>query len=70
MSDSTPTDVPERPSHRKIDVTSLVAGVVVLLIAAAFAFGDPDDLHEQAQVVGPLVLLGIGATLLIGSLRR
>ena len=56
--------------HRGLDHTSLVAGVVVLLIAAAFAFGDPDSLRDQGRLMGPLVLLGIGAALLIGSLRR
>ena len=56
--------------RRSLDHTSLVAGVVVLLIAAAFAFGDPDSVREQGRLIGPLVLLGIGAALLIGSLRR
>ena len=56
--------------RRGLDHTSLVAGVVVLLIAAAFAFGDPDSFRDQGRLMGPLVLLGIGAALLIGSLRR
>lgn len=57
-------------TRRPLDVTSLVAGVVVLAIAAAFAVGDPDSLHDQGRVVGPLVLLGVGVALLVGSLRR
>ena len=56
--------------RRPLDVTSLVAGVVVLVIAAAFAFGDPDSLHDQGRVIGPLVLLGVGVALLVGSLRH
>ena len=61
------TDVARR---RPVDHTSLIAGVVVLAIAAAFAFGDPDSLRDQGRVMGPLVLLGVGAALLVGSLKR
>ena len=65
--DPTPADADRR---RPLDITSLVAGVVVLAITAAFAFGEPDSLHDQGRVVGPLVLLGIGVALLVGSIRR
>ena len=65
--DPTPTDARRQ---RPLDITSLVAGVVVLAITAAFAFGEPDSLHDQGRVVGPLVLLGIGVALLVGSIRR
>jgi hypothetical protein len=56
--------------RRPLDTTSLVAGVVVLAIAAAFAFGDPDSIRDQGRVIGPLALLGLGAALLLGSLKR
>lgn len=71
-SEQAPLDAPatETGRRRPLDITSLVAGVVVLAITAAFAFGEPDSLHDQGRVVGPLVLLGIGVALLVGSIRR
>lgn len=64
IGDDAPTSTP------KVDVASLVAGIVVLALAAAFAFGDLDRLDVQTRVVWPTVLLGVGVALLLGGRRR
>lgn len=53
-----------------VDLVSLVAGVVVAVICAAFAFGDLDSFRVQARVVWPTVLLGLGVALLASSRGR
>lgn len=57
-----------RPA-RRIDLVSLVAGLVVVVLCLAFTFGDLDTFHAQARVVWPTVLLGLGAGL-VASGRR
>ena len=63
------TDRREAAARRPLDVPSLVAGVVVLVLCAAFALGDLDALDVQARVVGPTVLLGIGVAVLVSGRR-
>jgi hypothetical protein len=55
---------------RRVDPVSLVAGIVVAVLCAAYAFGDLDGLAVQARVVWPTILLGVGVGLLATGRRR
>ena len=52
------------------DPASFVAGIIVLALVAAFAYGDLDSVHDQARIVWPIALLGIGLGFLVGGGRR
>jgi hypothetical protein len=65
-----PDDAPRGEVVRRIDPVSLVAGIVVAILCAAYAFGDLDGLGVQARVVWPTILLGVGVALLATSRRR
>lgn len=56
--------------RRRIDVVSLVAGLVFLVMAAAFALAGLDSLEEQVRLVWPTALLGIGLGMLLGTRDR
>ena len=38
--------------------------------AAAFAFGDLDSVRDQARIVWPIALLGVGLGFLVGTVER
>lgn len=57
-------------ARRPIDVTALVAGLVVLAFCAATTFGDLDSLEDQLRIVWPLALGAIGVGLLADIRRR
>jgi hypothetical protein len=61
-------DVPSRA--RRIRITPLVAGIVFLVMAAAFAFGDLDSIEDQIRVVWPGSMLAIGVGMLLGARQR
>lgn len=51
------------------DVASLMAGLTVLLLAAAFLVADATDRTVDGRWVGPAVLLLVGLVGLVASLR-
>lgn len=53
-----------------LDLTSLVAGLVFLAIAAAYVIGDYTDVRISAGWVLPLGLIGLGLAGLAGTVRR
>lgn len=55
---------------KRLDLVSLVAGVVFVGMALAFALGDLDDFEDQVTYVWPVALLGIGLGMLLGARRR
>lgn len=55
---------------RRIRITPLVAGLVFLVTAAAFAFGDLDSIEDQIRVVWPGAMLAIGVGMLLGARQR
>ena len=57
----------DRSERPPFDLSSLVAGIVVLALAAAFAFGDLDTVRDQARIVWPIALLGVGVGFLFGA---
>ena len=59
-----------RPTRRIRDLTSLVVGVVAIALAATFALGHFDSVHDQVRIVWPIALVGVGAGLLLGAGRR
>lgn len=61
---------PPPGTSRRVDAVSLVAGLVLAVLCAAYALGDLGDLDGQARVVGPTILLGVGVALLATSRRR
>jgi hypothetical protein len=61
-------DVPSR--SRRIRITPLVAGIVFLVMAAAFTFGDLDSIEDQIRVVWPGSMLAIGIGMLLGARQR
>jgi hypothetical protein len=68
---TTDKDGAGRGSRRPpFDVASFVAGIVVLALAAAFAYGDLDSVRDQARIIWPIALLGIGLGFLAGAGHR
>jgi hypothetical protein len=53
-----------------LDLTSLIAGIVFVVIAAAYLVGVYTDVHIGAGWVLPVALIGLGAAGLAGSVRR
>ena len=58
------------PTWRVRDLTSLVVGVVAIALAATFALGEFDSVHDQVRIIWPIALVGVGAGLLLGASRR
>lgn len=56
--------------RHELDLTSLVAGIVFVAIAAAYLVGEATDVHVSAGWVLPLGLIGLGLAGLAGTLRR
>ncbi len=54
----------------RLDTASLVAGVVFLAMALAFAIADLDSLEDQVRYVWPVTLLAIGAGMLLATRRN
>ena len=52
------------------DAVSLMGGLLVVLLAGLFLVGDLTDLSLNGQWVVPVVLLAVGATGLVSSLRN
>ena len=52
-----------------LDLTSLVAGVVFVALAAVYLIGSLSDVHVGWRWVLPLLLIGLGVAGLAGSLR-
>lgn len=51
------------------DAVSLMGGLLVVLLAGLFLVGDLTDLSLDGRWVVPAVLLAVGATGLVSSLR-
>jgi hypothetical protein len=51
------------------DAVSLMGGLLVVLLAGLFLVGDLTDLALDGRWVVPVVLLAVGATGLVSSLR-
>ena len=51
------------------DAVSLMGGLLVVLLAGLFLMGDLTDLSLDGRWVVPVVLLAVGATGLVSSLR-
>lgn len=51
------------------DAVSLMGGLLVVLLAGLFLLGDLTDLSLDGRWVVPVVLLAVGATGLVSSLR-
>ena len=56
--------------RHELDLTSLVAGVVLLAIAVSYFVGSVIGSHVDARLVLPLGLVGLGVAGLAGSLAR
>jgi hypothetical protein len=52
-----------------LDLTSLVAGLVFVALAAVYLVGSLTDVHIGWRWVVPLLLIGLGVAGLAGSLR-
>jgi hypothetical protein len=52
-----------------LDLTSLVAGLVFVALAAVYLVGSLTDVHIGWRWVLPLLLIGLGVAGLAGSLR-
>ncbi len=67
-------DSRDEPAPRSMgrirDRTSLVVGVVAIALAAIFALGDFDSVHQQVRIIWPVTLVGVGTGLLLGAGRR
>lgn len=61
---------PPADDRRRLDLFSGIAGVTVLVIAGLFAVLDLDALDEQARLIGPIGLVGLGLALLATTLER
>ena len=52
-----------------LDLTSLVAGLVFVALAALYLVGELTDVHVSWRWVLPLLLIGLGVAGLAGSIR-
>jgi hypothetical protein len=57
-------------SRHNVDPTSLVAGLVFVVIGIAYVLDAADVLTVQAKWVVPLALIGLGVAGLAGSILR
>lgn len=55
--------------RHELDLVSLIAGIVFLLVAAAYLLGAVVDYDLSLEWVVPALLIGVGAAGLAGSLR-
>ena len=56
-------------SRHERDAVSLMAGLLLVLVAGGFLLADLTSVSIQARWVGPAVLLVVGAVGLLASLR-
>lgn len=69
--DDQPGDpTPSSSRQRRVDVVGVVAGIVFVSMAIAFAVAGLETLEEQLRLVWPTALLGIGLGMLLGTRRR
>lgn len=64
-----PPEPTSPPPPRRLDLFSGIAGATVLVIAILFAVLDLDALDEQARLIGPIGLVGLGLALLATTLQ-
>ncbi len=55
-------------SHER-DTVSLMAGLLLVLVAAVFLVTDLTDLHVDGRWVAPVVLIVVGAAGVVSTLR-
>lgn len=65
-----PGDPTTSSSRWRVDVVGVVAGIVFVSMAIAFAVAGLETLEEQLRLVWPTALLGIGLGMLLGTRRR
>ena len=56
--------------RHELDLMSLVAGLVLIGVAAAYLVGHLTDVRVDASWVAPLALIGLGLAGLAGGLSR
>ncbi len=52
------------------DLTSLLAGLLFLVVGGVFLAGDPGSLADQTRYLWPLVLIVLGLALLLSNRTR
>ncbi len=59
---------PAEPRHER-DAVSLMAGLLLVLVAGLFLLSDATDASVDGRWAVPLVLIGVGAVGLLSALR-
>lgn len=54
-------------SRHRVDVFSLVAGLLFVVLAIGYVVGAYTDLHVDAKVALPLILVGLGVAGLLSA---
>ena len=66
----TPARAPRPDASHELDLVSLVAGLLAVLLAGLYLVGEVTDLSVRAAMVGALVVGALGAGALAAGLRR
>jgi len=61
---------PRPDASHELDLVSLVAGLLAVLLAGLYLVGEVTDLSVRAAMVGALVVGALGAGALAAGLRR
>jgi type IV secretory pathway protease TraF len=59
---------PAEPRHER-DAVSLMAGLLLVLVAGLFLLTDTTDVSVDGRWAGPMVLIGVGVVGLLSALR-